>query len=100
MTAYYVHWIYPFTADDELFYAGTDDEKLFHKEDNARVYAEKQLKQYQENERRFYKLDEKDENEGLSPEEKEEWTKLAVFSYSDMPYDYGIRKRDIKFEDE
>lgn len=100
MIAYYVHWIYPPTAEDELFYAGTDDEKLFHKEDNARDYAKKQLKQYQENERRFYELDEKDENEGLTLEEKEEWTKLAVFSYSDMPYDYDIRKREIKFEDE
>lgn len=100
MIAYYVHWIYPPTADDELFYAGRDDKKLFHEEDNARAYAEKQLKQYQENERRFYELDEKDENEGLSPEEQEEWANLAVFSYSDMPYDYGIRNRDIKFEDE
>ena len=100
MIAYYVHWIYPQSADDELFYGGKNDEKLFHEEDNARAYADKQLKQYQENERRFYELDKKDENEGLSPEEKDEWTKLAVFSYSDMPYDYGICKREIKFEDE
>ena len=100
MIAYYVHWHYPVTADDELFYAGRDDDKLFHKENNARSYAKKQLKQYRENERRFYELDEKDENEGLSLEEKEEWTKLSVFSYSDMPYDYTIREREIKFEDE
>lgn len=100
MIAYYVHWIYPPTADDELFYAGRDDNKLFHEEENAISYANKELKQYQENERRFYELDAKDENEGLNPEEKDEWTKLAVFSYSDMPYDYAIKERDIKFEDE
>ena len=100
MIAYYVHWIYSSTADDELFYGGLDDDKLFHEEENAISYAKKELKQYQENEKRFYELDEKDENEGLSPEELEEWTKLAVFSYSDMPCDYGIRKREIKFEDE
>ena len=35
MIAYYVHWIYPPTADDELFYGGIDDEKLFHHQENA-----------------------------------------------------------------
>ena len=100
MIAYYVHWIYPSTANDKLFYVGLDDDKLFHKEENAIVYAKKELKQCQQNERRFYELDEKDENEGLNPKELEEWTELAVFSYSDIPCDYGIRKREIKFEDE
>ena len=100
MIAYYIHWIYPASADDANFYAGRDDDKLFHHKENAEKYAKKQLNQWQRDERRFYELDNKDNVEGLTPEEQEEWRKLAPMVYVDLPNDYTIRKRKIEFEDE
>ena len=100
MIAYYIHWHYPATADDANYYAGRDDDKLFHHKENAKSYAEKQLKQWRNDAERFYELDNKGNKEGLNPEEQEEWRKLASLVYGDLPYDYVIRERDIKFEDE
>ena len=100
MIAYYIHWHYDNTCDDANFYAGRDDDKLFHHRENAKKYAEKQLKQWQKDENRFYELDIKDNEEGLTPEEQEEWRKLAPICYGDLPYDYNICEREIKFEDE
>ena len=100
MIAYYIHWIYPPTADDANFYAGRDDSKLFHHEENSEKYAKEQLKQWQRDEKRFYELVSKDSEEGLTSEEQEEWDKLASIVCGDLPDDYSIRKREIKFEDE
>ena len=73
MIAYYVHWIYPPTADDELFYGGIDDEKLFHHSENAEKYAKEQMS---------------------------EWNNDVNFEYNDLPCDYSIRNRNIEFEDD
>lgn len=97
MIAHYIHWRYPATADNAKYYAGRDDDKLFHHEENAEKYAKEQLKQWQNDEKRFYELDSKNNKEGLTPKEQEEWRKLV---YGDLPDDYSIRKREIKFEDE
>lgn len=48
MKAYYIHWSYPTTADDEYFYGGTDDEKLFHHKENAEKYMKEILKDFLE----------------------------------------------------
>ena len=100
MIAYYIHWRYPATADDANYYAGRDDDKLFHYEEIAKEYAENQLKQWQNDEKRFYDLDVKDNEEGLTSEEQEEWRKLANICSGDLPDSYSVRKREIKFEDE
>lgn len=99
MIAYYVHWIYPPTADDANYYVGRDDYKLFHHKENAEKYAKEQLKQWQKDENRFCELDIKYNEEGLTPEEREEWCDL-IHIYGDLPCDYSIKERDIKFEDE
>ena len=100
MIAYYVHWHYPASADDANYYAGQDDDKLFHHKENAEKYAKKQLKQWRNDEKRFYELNIKDNEESLTSEEQEEYDKLAPIVYDDLPDDYIIRERDIKFEDE
>ena len=43
MIAYYVHWHYPSTADNELFYGGEDDDKLFYHKENAEKYAKDKM---------------------------------------------------------
>ena len=100
MKAYYIHWIYDFTADDANFHAGQDDDKLFHHKENAEKYAKDKINEWNDNSCRFNYLNDKDEEYGLSPEEKEEWRKLALIIYGDLPCDYSICERDIKFEDE
>lgn len=99
MKAYYVHWHYPASADDANYYAGKDDDKFFHHKENAEKYAKEQLQQWQNDEKRFYELDSKDNEEGLTSEEQEEWHKLASIIYGDLPCDYTIKEREIKFED-
>ena len=100
MIAYYIHWHYSASADDANFYAGRDDDKLFHHKENAEKYAKDQISEWNDNSNRFYYLDCKDNEEGLTPEEQEEWRKLAPMVYGDLPNDYTICERDIKFEDE
>lgn len=100
MIAYYIHWIYDFSADDELFLSGKTDDKLFHHKENAEKYAKDKINEWNDNSSRFDYLNNKDEEYGLSPEEKEEWTKLALICCGDLPYDYSIRERNIEFEDE
>lgn len=46
MKAYYIHWSYPAIADDAYFYGGEDDDKLFHKKENAEKYMEKKLQEF------------------------------------------------------
>ena len=98
MIAYYIHWIYDVTCDDANFY-GQDDDKLYHHKENAEKYAEDKINEWN-NSNRFYYLYSKNEDSGLTPEEQEEYDKLANLVYGDLPYDYSIRERDIKFEDE
>ena len=100
MIAYYIHWHYDNTCDDANFYAGQDDDKLFHHKENAKKYAKDKINEWNNNSNRFYYLDSKDEDSGLTPEEQEEYDKLAKLVYGDLPYDYSIRQREIKFEDE
>ena len=100
MIAYYIHWNYPPTADNSNFYAGRDDDKLFHHKENAEKYAKDKINEWNDNSRRFDYLCNKEEGYGLSPEEQEEYDKLAPIVYGDIPDDYIIRERDIKFEDE
>ena len=100
MIAYYIHWHYPASADDANFYAGQDDDKLFHHKENAEKYAKDQINEWNNNSNRFYYLDCKDNEEGLTSEEQEEWHKLAPICYGDLPCDYAIKEREIKFEDE
>ena len=100
MIAHYVHWHYPETADDANYYAGRDDDKLFYHKENAEKYAKDKINEWNDNASRFEYLDNKDNEYGLNPEEQEEWRKLAPLVYGDLPYDYFIKERDIKFEDE
>lgn len=100
MIAYYVHWNYPTTADNANFYAGQDDDKLFHHKENAEAYAKKELASFEMKLGDFLYLDIKSEQEGLSEEEENMYDELSNYYYSDIPNSYTIRERDIKFEDE
>jgi hypothetical protein len=100
MIAYYVHWYYPPSSDDAVYYSGEEDKKLFHKLENAENYAKNRLNKWYKEQKRFYELSDKDENEGLTPEERDEWDALAYTFCGDLPNDYKICKREIKFEDE
>ena len=100
MIAYYVHWCYPATADDANYFGGQNDDKLFHHEENAEKYAKNKLNQIYNDNDRFNELNDKYEDEGLTLEEEVEWGKLATRLCGDLPNDYKIRKREIKFEDE
>lgn len=100
MKAFYIVWIYDSSANDANYYAGNHDEKLFYHKENAEKYAKDRIKQWKDDENKFDKLNEKDENEGLSPEEQYEWVKLARICCGDIPIDYNICEREINFEDE
>lgn len=99
MIAYYIHWHYPFTADNELFYGGENDDKLFHHKENAEKYAKDKINEWNKASSRFEYLNNKDDYCGLSPEEREEYRRLASLLYGDLPDDYTICERYIKFED-
>lgn len=73
MKAYYIHWSYPPSADDAAYYAGNDDQRLFHHKENAETIAKKELE-----------------------------TRHGEFfdGCFDEPDGYCICERDITFEDE
>lgn len=100
MIAYYVHWYYPASADNANFYGGQDNDKLFHHLENAENYAKNELNKIYNDNKRFNELVTKDEEEGLTIEEEIEYGKLATRLCGDLPNDYKICKREIKFEDE
>ena len=100
MIAYYIHWHYPVTADNELFYGGEDDDKLFHHKENAEKYAKDKIDEWHKASARFDYLNGLDVIFGLNPEELEEYRRLASFLCGDLPDDYTICEREIKFEDE
>lgn len=101
MIAYYIHWIYPPEADEELFYGGRDDlDNLFYHEENAEKFAKEEMTKYEEDEKRYDYLNKKDDEEGLTPEERDEFTDLLRRCCGDNPYGYAIRKKEFKFKDE
>ena len=106
MKAYYIHWNYSASADDQLYYSGEDDKRLFHHKENAINTAQEYLADLQEKIGRFAELRDKAEGEwygehspNLSPEEEEEYIKLAWYYYNDTPVSYTICERIIAFED-
>jgi hypothetical protein len=102
MKAYYIHWNYPSTADDALYYSGIDDEKLFHKKENAQKYMEEKLKDFFEVKGRTEILWDKKENGTLTKEEDKELQELSEtlwYVYADSPCSGTVCEREIIFED-
>ena len=100
MIAYYIHWHYPSTADNELFYGGKDDDKLFHHKENAEKYAKDKMYEWNKASARFDYLGIQDDDFGLTPREREEYRRLCSLFDGDLPDDYTILHKEIKFEDE
>lgn len=106
MKAYYIHWNYGSSADDQLFYGGEDDSRLFHHKENAIKCADISLESF----RKYSDYDEycaivsKSKGEWydghcpyLTPEEEDYYHN---FYSPDVPDSYTILERDIVFEDE
>ena len=98
MKAYYIHWSYPTTADDSLYYGGDDDYRLFHHKENAEKIAKESVEHYVEKQKLLGELFAKHMAHETTPEEDEEYYELIC--YGDTPNGYTICERDIKFEDE
>ena len=107
MKAYYIHWNYPSTADDALYYSGTDDDKLFHHKENAISYAEKRMEEYLEysDYGKYCEIESKSKGEWygghcpyLSPEEEDYYHNFSWCN--DNPTSYRVYEREITFEDE
>lgn len=102
MKAYYIHWDYPTTADDTLYYSGTDDKKLFHHKENAQKYMEEELKDYLEVKGKVKILLDKQESGIITKEENNELQELVhtlLHFYSDSPCTGTVCEREIIFED-
>lgn len=100
MKAYYIHWIYPASADDELFYGGKDDEKLFYHKERAQTYALSVLKQIEDAREKLQDVVNKRFNLGINSLTGEELEKYAEYqSLHDYPNNYAIHVREITFED-
>lgn len=98
MKAYFIHWSYGASADDQLYYSGTDDGKLFHHKENAINHAETILKKCKIARDRFCELENKYyEGVHLTQEETEELSELGAIY--DSPISYTIAERNIVFED-
>lgn len=100
MKAYYIHWNYPSSADDALYYAGKDDNHFFHHKENAEKFAEDKLVEIKDKVKKGEELIEKGYNEGLTDEEDKQLDELYNYVYSDNPESYRIYEREIVFEDE
>lgn len=100
MIAYYIHWNYPASADDALYYAGKDDKHLFHHKENAEEFAKNKLAEISEKVKRGNELIEKSYDVNITDEEDEELYNLFDYVWNDNPESYTIRERDIVFEDE
>lgn len=98
MKAYYIHWSYPASADDQLYYGGDDDSRLFHHKENAEKLAQDLMNKYQKMYGRWSELFAKHMAHDTTPEEDEEYYNMHC--YSDLPCSYIICERDITFEDE
>ena len=98
MKAYYIHWSYPTTADDSLYYDGDDDYRLFHHKENAEKIAKESVEHYVEKQKRLGELFAKHMAHETTPEEDKEYYDLIM--YSNTPNGYTICERDIVFEDE
>lgn len=106
MKAYYIHWNYSASADDQLYYSGEDDRRLFHHEENAIKKAEEIMAEIQKDADRHKELCNKARGKWygghcpyLSEEENIEYYKLR-YTLSESPVSYIIYMRDITFEDE
>ena len=106
MKAYYIHWSYPASADDQLYYSGEDDERLFHHEENAINKAKEIMAEIQKDIARYKELCNKAGKEWygghcpyLSPEEEAEYYNLR-YTLDESPTSYTIYVRNIIFEDE
>lgn len=98
MKGYFIHWNYGASADDQLYYGGTDDGKLFHHKENAINHAETILEKCKIARGRFCELQDKCyEGIRLTQEEAEEFSELGALY--DSPISYTIAERDIVFED-
>lgn len=98
MKAYYIHWSYPTTADDSLYYGGDNDDKLFHHKENAEKRAKELIDYYAGKQQRLNELFAKHMAHETTPEEDQEYYELMC--YCDTPNGYTICERDITFEDE
>lgn len=102
MKAYYIHWNYPASADDSLYYSGSDDEKFFHKEENAKKYMEEKLKDFFGVKARSEFLFNKEKSGTLTKEENKELQELCEnlwYVYADSPCSGTVCEREIIFED-
>lgn len=98
MKAYYIHWSYPASADDQLYYGGDDDRRLFHYKENADKLAQDLMNHYQEMYGRWSELFHKHMAHESTPEEDEEYYNMQCCG--DLPSSYTICEREIEFEDE
>lgn len=98
MIAYYIHWSYPPSADDSLFYSGDDDNRLFHHKENAEKLAQDLMNHYQKMYGRWLELFHKHLAHETTPEEDKEYYNMQCCG--DLPNNYTICERDIHFEDE
>lgn len=105
MKAYYIHWNYAPSADDQIYYSGTDDDRLFHYSQNAILSAEESLARCQKysDYEKYCAIVSKSKGEWqdghcpyLTPEEEEYFHN---FYAGDIPISFDIRERDIIFED-
>ena len=98
MKAYYIHWTYPITADDFLYYGGDNDHGFFHHRENAEKIAKESVEHYVEKQKRLGELFAKHMTHETTPEEDKEY--YEMIGYGDTPNGYTICERDIVFEDE
>ena len=98
MKAYYIHWSYPATADDGLYYGGDDDDRLFHHKENAEKIAKESVEYWDKKQKRLGELFVKHMAHETTPEEDKEY--YEIINYGGTPNGYTICERDIKFEDE
>lgn len=102
MIAYYIHWNYPATADDALYYSGEDDKHFFHHKENAIKYAIEALDHWNKANMEYDILCRKLSDEGHLTNEEELRLYALETSYclGDVPDSYKIKQREIEFEDE
>jgi len=98
MKVYYIHWSYPATADDQVYYSGSDDDLFFHKRENALKRAEELMEIHDNLVERWKSLDEKKQEDALSQGEEEEMYELS-YEVFDSPNHYIICEKEIKFGD-
>lgn len=97
MKAYNIHWNYPATADDDLFYSGKADKYLFHSKVNAEKRAESLLREYIKKQEKIDDLKMRYSYGKLSQAEIEEFK--SIYTGEDLPYSFTIVDKEIEFGD-